>query len=77
MGKPHEDIIREALTLPPEARADLAERLLDSITPREEADLDEAWATEAERRLDEYEAGKIQSIPADEVFRDLLLRRRK
>jgi putative addiction module component (TIGR02574 family) len=77
MPKPHEDLLREALTLPPEARADLAERLLDSITPPEHSDVDEAWAREAERRLSEYEAGKVQSIPADEVFRDLMLKRRK
>ena len=77
MGKQHEQIVRDALTLPPEARAELAERLLDSITPGEDLELDEAWGVEAERRLKEYEAGKVQSVPADEVFRNLLRRRRK
>ena len=72
MGKPSTDVIREALLLPPQERVDLAERLLDSVNLSETDGEDAALAREAERRLQEYEAGHVQSIPAAEVFRSLL-----
>jgi hypothetical protein len=51
---------------------DGAERLLDSVTPSEAAGEETDLAEEAERRLRAYEAGEVQSIPAVDVFRDLL-----
>jgi putative addiction module component (TIGR02574 family) len=77
MGKLQDDVMRDALSLPPQARADLAERLLDSVAPTEATDEDASLAEEAERRLRAYEAGEVQSIPAAEVFRDLLSKGRK
>jgi putative addiction module component (TIGR02574 family) len=72
MNKTNDDMIRDALSLPPEARVQLAETLLDSVTPADHVAIEAAWGEEAERRLREYEAGKVQAIPASEVFRDLL-----
>lgn len=55
-----------ALELPADERAHLAERILASLDggPGFEQD----WAEEIHRRLDEYEAGKADSIPGEEVF---------
>ena len=50
--------------LPPEDRAYLAERLLDSL---EETDLQ--WIDEARRRRDEVRSGKVKTIPGPEVLR--------
>jgi putative addiction module component (TIGR02574 family) len=63
-----DDIIAAALSLPPETRVKVAEKLLESVYPVE-PDVDAAWAIEAERRIDEFEAGKVQTIPAEQVLR--------
>ena len=34
-----------------------------------EADTEALWFAEAERRLDELRSGKVQGIPAEDVFR--------
>lgn len=55
-----------ALLLPAHQRARLAQRLLASfdIDPEVEA----AWADEVRRRLEEWEKGRTEEIPADEVL---------
>lgn len=57
-----------ALELPPEERARLAQRLLASLD-RDPA-VEAAWDEEIERRLAEFEAGRMEAIPADEVFEE-------
>ncbi len=60
-------IIEEALSLPVEERAFIADSLLRSLnTPN--AGIDEKWAAVAKRRLQELRAGKVKAIPGDEVF---------
>ena len=56
----------EALELNPEERADLAQRLLDSLPrdPEVAAALDE----EIRRRVALFEAGELEMIPAEQVF---------
>lgn len=61
-------ILEQALTLPPEERAQLAERLLTSLEVPPDERIDELWAEEAEDRLDAYERGEIQTISAREAF---------
>lgn len=59
-----------ALKLDPNARARLAERLLDSLdqlSPDENARI---WAEEAQRRAEALDAGLLSSQTADEVFRE-------
>jgi hypothetical protein len=36
--------------------------------PPADANVDEAWLAEAERRDREFESGTVQSIPAEDVF---------
>jgi putative addiction module component (TIGR02574 family) len=62
-----EQIEAEALKLSVEARARLAQRLLRSIEPAAESEIDRLWIEEAERRHEELLAG-AQGIPAEEVF---------
>ena len=56
-------------------RAALAEYLIRSLpVPGEEVSEEEAeaaWAAELNRRLADYESGKVQGIPGDEVMRRL------
>ena len=68
MARKIKDIASEALELPVTARAELAKQLLDSLDNVSEAENQELWAQEAERRFSDYKAGRIAAIPAEEVF---------
>ena len=56
----------EALKLTPGERAALAQRLLASLD--EDAEIEEAWAAEIERRIAEVESGAVQVIPIAEAL---------
>jgi putative addiction module component (TIGR02574 family) len=65
-----EDVTRQALTLRLDERARLTETLLDSLDRLSEKEVEDLWLEEAERRIEEYRAGRVQAIPAHEVLRD-------
>ncbi len=54
------------LQLPVHVRARLAELLIQSLD--EAAELDIAWADEADRRYEELRAGTTPPVPATDVF---------
>ena len=56
----------EALKLSPEERAELADRLLASLS--EDSAVEEAWGAEVERRLAAIESGRTQLVPAAEAI---------
>lgn len=56
------------MQLPSSARAELAEKLVESLELPEKDELRSAWADEAIRRRDEIRAGKVQPISGDEVL---------
>ncbi len=60
----------EALNLPREERAFLADRLLSSLGAEALSDVDTAWVAEAERRYAEHKSGIRQPVPADKVLAD-------
>ncbi len=66
MATPVEDIAAQALSLPPEDRAKLVERLIASFEPRSPAQA--AWLALAKSRRDEVRAGKVTMIPGDEAL---------
>ena len=68
MSIPIEQIAEAALALPSDARALLADRLVESLDPLTDQDVRGAWAAESLRRLDEIRSGKVTAIPAEEVF---------
>jgi putative addiction module component (TIGR02574 family) len=63
-----EEIAEAALQLPGEARALLADRLVESLDPAEEEDLRALWVAEAQRRLEEVRSGRVRTIPAEEAL---------
>ena len=63
--------LEEALSLPPEERLQVAERLLSSLDPATQQRIDSLWAAEAEDRLDALDRGEIQTISARDVFDEL------
>jgi putative addiction module component (TIGR02574 family) len=66
-----EEIAEEALALPSEARALLADRLVESLDPAEDGTLHELWAAEAHRRLEDLRSGEVRSIPGEEAVEAL------
>lgn len=67
-----EEIAEEALALPSEARALLADRLVESLDPSEDGYLHRLWAAEAQKRLRELRDGSVKSIPGEEAMERLL-----
>ncbi len=63
-------IEREAMRLPIEDRAFLADRLLSSLDREVMTEVDAAWVAEAERRYAEYLAGKRKPVSAKDVFEE-------
>jgi putative addiction module component (TIGR02574 family) len=64
-------ILRDALNLSPTDRAELVEQLLASFDFPARQEIDAAWAKEAEDRIDAYERGEIEAIPASDVFKEI------
>lgn len=62
-----EEHIQELLKLPVEDRANAAKLLLDSLDGEPDADAEDAWALEIERRLAKIEAGEAKLVPMDEA----------
>ena len=68
MSATSEQILRQALSLSPQDRAEVVERLLASFQTPPDPNLDELWAREAEDRLDAYDRGELGAVPGEEVF---------
>lgn len=66
-------IIEEALSLPIEERALIADSLLRSLNMPNTA-IDAKWTEVAKRRLQELRSGKVKPIPGDDVFEKALKR---
>lgn len=65
------DLLNQVMELDPEARADLAHRLLLSLEPEgvpRDPGYEEAWAVEIEERVRRFEADPSRARPADEVL---------
>jgi putative addiction module component (TIGR02574 family) len=74
MPKDAAELLRDALTLPPEARAALADSLLESLDLEVDDDEEARWQEEIHRRLQEIDSGAVTLIPWDEAHRRLRAR---
>ena len=63
-----DELTTKALALPGEARALLAERLVESL---DEESVSEIWLTEAKKRRDEVRSGQVKPIPGVEVMEEV------
>jgi hypothetical protein len=64
------EIENDAMELSRHDRALLAKHLLATLDPDDDADVEELWIEEAERRNAAYRSGKIGSRPAERVSED-------
>jgi putative addiction module component (TIGR02574 family) len=71
-----DELKKEALRLNPEARAQLARELLDSLDAMSETEIEKLWIDEAIRRDEELDSGKARVYPVDEVLARAISRRK-
>jgi hypothetical protein len=64
-----ERLAEQAMKLSTEARARLADLLVESLDAQEIGRIDRLWVAEALRRRDEVRSGQVKTIPGDEAQR--------
>ncbi len=65
-----EQVESEALKLQPEARAELAQKLLKSLEDLSDEEIEGIWVKEALRRDADLDSGSATMRDAEDVFRD-------
>jgi hypothetical protein len=63
-----EQVAEEALALPSEARALLADRLVESLDPAEDGYIHKLWLVEARRRCDDVRNGRVKTSSRSEAL---------
>lgn len=64
-----EKLVEEAMTLPSESRARLADLLVESLDADELGRIDRLWTAEAKRRRDEVRSAQVEPIAGEEALR--------
>ena len=64
------NLISTVESLPIDIKTTLIERLLNSLHPSQK-EIDKLWAKEAERRFSEIKTGKVNTIPGEQVFKEI------
>jgi putative addiction module component (TIGR02574 family) len=68
MSMSADKIVTEALALSPQARAFVAERLIESLDASPGSELSPAWREELRKRCREVDEGAVQLRDAADVF---------
>ena len=74
MPRPLHEVEAEALQLPTQERGRLAGRLLQSLEPEPQdtpENIAKAWEEEIARRIEEMDAGRVESIPYQQVLAEM------
>ena len=66
-----DQIAEEAIKLPPESRALLADKLVQSLESEELSAIQQLWSAEAIRRRDEIRSGQVKAIPGEQVVEEV------
>jgi len=61
----------DALSLPDSDRAELAARLIETLDPEVDRDVEAAWAKEIEHRTEQLDSGAVSPVPWNEARRRL------
>lgn len=63
-----EEIFRDAMALPTDARAELTERLVESLAQDVSPEITSEQLAEVRRRIAQVESGEVELIPGDEAL---------
>ena len=66
-----EQLVEQAMTLPSESRARLADLLVESLEGADLGQIENLWITEAKRRRDEVRNGLVETVPGEEGLRQV------
>jgi putative addiction module component (TIGR02574 family) len=64
------DMISMVESLPVDIKTKLVEKILNSLHPSQK-EIDALWTKESEKRVKELRAGKVKTVPGEEVFREI------
>jgi len=65
------ELLKDALSLPAEARSALIESLIESLDTEVDENAHEAWRAEVQLRLDQVDSGAVEMISWDDARRKL------
>jgi putative addiction module component (TIGR02574 family) len=65
------ELLRQALALPVEERADLAGQLIETLDSAESGSARVAWEAEIAQRMVDIDSGAVKPVSLDEAFRRL------
>ncbi len=63
-----DDLEKQARALPPREKATLARILIEELDPALDAEVEELWIAEAQRRYQAFLKGELEALPGDEVM---------
>ncbi len=66
MGAHVDEVLAKAMKLDPDERAEIAERLLDSLRPAD-AEVGEAWRAEIRTRIEDLDSGAVEPVAWEEA----------
>jgi len=66
-----EQLLTQALALPGESRARLAELLVESLEANDIGPIEKAWIAEAKRRRDDVRTSRVEPIAGEEALLDV------
>jgi len=67
-----EEVLAQAMQLSSRDRGRLIDELMESLdNEAADPDLEEAWAQEIKRRIEDIRAGRVKLIPGEQVLREL------
>ena len=69
MGTTEEQLAEQAMNLPSESRARLADLLVLSLDADQLGPIDGLWVAEAKRRRNEVRDKRVQTVPGEEALR--------
>jgi Putative addiction module component len=69
-------VLEQALSVSPEERLKVAELLLSNLDSPIQPSIDSLWAAEAEDRIDAFDRGEVQGVPASDVLDEVTKRNR-
>lgn len=63
-----DDLERQARALTPREKATLARILIEELDPNLDAEVEQLWIAEAQRRYEAFLSGELEASPGDEVM---------
>jgi putative addiction module component (TIGR02574 family) len=66
-----EKFMKEALMLPLEERAELVDKLLQSLNVPTQSGVDRLWMEEVEKRVSDYESKRVDALNGENVIREI------